>query len=79
MSPPVPDSVSPRQIRQALTRLGLRNAVEAAVAAGDQDTKDWYEFATQFERKNPHVLAMGVALGVTSDQLDALWVLAGSL
>lgn len=72
-------SVSPRQIRQALTRAGLRSSVEAAVAAGDQDTKDWYEFATVFERANPHVVAMGTALGVTEQQLDDLFTLAGSL
>ena len=76
---PVPESVSPRQIRQALTRAGLRTSVEAAVAAGDQDTKDWYEFATEFRRDNPVVAALGVALGVSDAALDDLWVLAGSL
>jgi len=74
-----PASVSPRQIRQALTRAGLRASVEAAVAAGDQDTKDWYEFATAFERSNPVVAALGAALNVTDAQLDDLWALAGSL
>lgn len=82
--PPVPASVSPRQIRQALNRVPygsgtLRQAVEAAVAAGDQDTKDWWEFATEFQRDNPEVLAMGQGLGVTPAELDALWTLAGSL
>ena len=78
--PPAPVlEVSPRQIRQALTRVNLREQVEAAVAAGDQDTKDWYEFATVFQRNNPVVLALGAALGVTTEQLDGLWTLAGSL
>lgn len=76
---PVPQSVSPRQIRQALSRAGLRASVEAAVAAGDQDTKDWYEFATAFERSNPHILAMAQALGVTDAQLDGLFISAGTL
>lgn len=75
----VPASVSPRQIRQALTRTGLRSQVEAAVAAGDQDLKDWWEFATDFQRANPHVLAMAAALGVTERQLDDLWTLAAGL
>lgn len=80
-APPVvvPQSVSPRQIRQALTRAGLRASVEAAVAAGDQDTKDWYEFATFFERSNPVVAALGAALNVSDAQLDDLWTLADSL
>lgn len=76
---PVPQSVSPRQIRQALNRAGLRASVEAAVAAGDQDTKDWYEFATAFDRASPVVAALGVALSVSPAQLDDLWTLAGSL
>lgn len=75
----VPASVSPRQIRQALTRAGLRASVEVAVAAGDQDTKDWYEFATEFDRASPVVAALGVALSVSPTQLDDLWTLAGSL
>lgn len=80
-APPVrvPESVSPRQIRQALTRAGLRASVEAAVAAGDQDTKDWYEFATAFERSNPVVAVLGAALNVSDAQLDELWILADSL
>lgn len=79
INPPIPQSVSPRQIRQALTRAGLRASVEAAVAAGDQDTKDWYEFATAFERSNPVVAELGAALNVSDAQLDDLWILAASL
>lgn len=78
----VPNSittVSPRQIRMALTRAGLRDQVEAAVAAGDQDLKDWYEFSITFERTNAQVAAMGQALGQTEAQLDALWQLAATL
>lgn len=75
----VPSVVSPRQIRQALTAAGLRASVEAAVAASDQDTKDWYEFSTAFERAHPAVIAMGIALGVSADALDDLWIAAGAL
>jgi len=75
----VPTTVSPRQIRQALSRAGLRTAVEAAVAAGDQDTKDWYEFATEFHRASPVVAELAAALNVSSEALDGLWTLAASL
>jgi len=79
-APPAPiPSISPRQIRQALTRAGLRTAVEAAVAAGDQDLKDWYEFSTAFERINPQVEEMGTALGVSAESLDDLWALGATL
>lgn len=75
----IPESVSPRQIRQALTRARLRQQVEDAVAAGDQDLKDWWEFSAPFERGHPQVAAMTVALGITQRQVEDLWALAGSL
>lgn len=71
--------ISPRQIRMALTQLNLRSQVEAAVAAGNQDMKDWYEYSTYFDRNHPQVLAMATALNVTDAQLDALWALAATL
>ncbi len=78
--PSVPSVVaSPRQIRQALTAAGMRGAVEDAVAAGDQDIKDWWNFSTAFERMNPQVTAMATALGVSDEELDGLWALAVTL
>lgn len=77
--PAIIADISPRQIRMALTRAGLRASVEAAVAAGDQDLKDWYEFSSPFERSNPLVGAMGTALGVSSEALDGLWQLGATL
>ena len=80
VEPPAPVApVTPRQIRMALTRAGLRAAVEAAVAAGDQDIKDWYEYSTLFHRENPLVDEMATAIGQTPAQIDALWELAAGL
>ncbi len=81
---PVPESVSPRQIREAMIDTNLNgtaliDAVEAAVAAGDRKLKNWWEFATSFERANPLVIAMAQGLGVTDQQLDDLFILAESL
>ncbi len=77
--PMVPQSVTPWQIRKALNQTGLRSAVEAAVAAGDQDTQDAWAFATEFRRDHPLVTALGAALGKTEAELDAIFVLAGGL
>lgn len=77
--PVVPEVVSPRQIRQALTALGLRSAVETAVAAGDQNLKDWWEFATAFERSHPRVAAMAQALDVSTEELDQIFIVAAGL
>ncbi len=85
-SPPVevpvptpPSTCSPRQIRQALTALGLRDAVETAVAAGDQGLKDWWEFSTVLEEAHPKVQEMAAALNQTPEQVSALFALARSL
>ena len=80
----VPESISPRQLRQAMNRVPfgestLRNAVEAVVAAGDQDLKDWWEFSTVVERNNAQVTAMAAALVLDDAALDALWRKANSL
>jgi hypothetical protein len=76
---PFPEAISPRQFRQALTHFDYRTNVENAVAASDQDTKDWYAYATQFERHHPKVLSMAQQLGYTSDQIDAVWTYGASL
>ena len=77
--PVPPIIVTPRQIRQALTRANLRTQVETAVAAGDQDIKDWWEFATQVEENHPMVVAMALGLNVDEAGLHDLFVLAKSL
>jgi len=73
------ETLSPRQIRMALTQAGLREAVESAVAAGGQELKDWWGYSTYFARSHPQVAAMATALNVSDAQLDALWVLGASL
>lgn len=82
VQPPAPPAqvtvATPRQFRLALNQLGLRAAVEAAVASADQDTKDTWEFATTVERTNPQLCAMASSLGLTEDQLDGLFTLAAT-
>jgi hypothetical protein len=70
---------TPRQIRQVLTAVGLRSAVESAVAVGSPDLQDWWEFSTVIERHHPEVIAMGAALGQTPEQLDQLFVTGATL
>ena len=75
----VPAVISPRQFRQALTFYTFRTNVDNTIAASDQDTKDWYQFATQFERNHPKVLSMAQAMGYTSAQLDQVWTYGAGL
>lgn len=79
--PPAPVPVyvvSPWQMRRALNQIGLRATVEAAVAAGDQDTKDGWEFASEFRRDNALLLGMAAALNLTEQDLDDLFTLAAT-
>lgn len=75
---PVPDVVTPRQIRWALNAAGLRGTVEGAIAAADQNTKDAWEFSNEVRRDNPLLNSLAAALGMTSEQLDDLFRLAAS-
>ena len=76
---PVPASVTRRQFKQALNRIELRSPVEVAIAAADQDTKDWYAESLNFERSNPVMNSMAVALGKTPADIDNLFRLAATL
>ena len=71
--------VTPRQIRRALSIVGLREQVELQVKASSQEVQDTWEFSTQIERTNPLLIQMGEALGRTSADLDALFELANTL
>lgn len=82
VAPPalIPQRLTPWQIRKALNQLGLREVVESAVAASsDQDLKDGWAVATEFNRLSPLVINMGAALGKTDAELDALFTLGASL
>lgn len=71
--------VTPRQIRQALTAMGLREQVEVLISAGPQDLKDWWEFSENFEIDHPTVLSVAQALNVGQSTLIQLFQLATSL
>ena len=73
-------SCSPWQIRKALNAQGLRQAVEDAVAASDDQTlKDGWEFATEFRSDDPFVLAMGASVGKTEEETAQLIQYAATL
>ena len=78
-STPIPSSLNPRQFRQALTAAGLRATVETAIQSADQNTKDWYGYATSFEREHPILLAMATKLGKKQTDIDNLFILGATL
>jgi hypothetical protein len=80
---PLPPPVyicSPWQIRKALNNLSLRQAVEDAVAASnDQTLKDGWEFATEFRSNDPFVISMGASLGKNEQETAELIQYASTL
>jgi len=71
---PVPQRVSPKQFRMALNQVpGLRAQVEAAVAAADQNTQDAWEYATNIQRDDAYVIALGSALGLSTAEIDDIF------
>ncbi|GHU29416.1 hypothetical protein AGMMS50256_14260 [Betaproteobacteria bacterium] len=72
-----------RQARLALLGAGLLEQVEVAIACmeGDQGAAariEW-EYAASVERGNPLFGAMAVALGLTGEALDQLFIAAAGL
>ena len=75
-TPTVPAEVPRWQARRALLDAGLLDAVEAAVAAADRHIQITWADAPNIVRNSPFVTAMAAALGLTNEQLDALFVAA---
>ena len=72
----VPASVTAPQLREGLTALGMRAALEAVVAKQSQAVQDYYAFSTVFSRDNPQLAAIAAAGGFTDAQVDAVFVAA---
>lgn len=74
----VPVQVTMRQARLSLRAAGLLAAVEAAINAmpepAQTDARISWDYSSTVERTNPLVLALGPALGLSAEQLDALFL-----
>ncbi|WP_035676047.1 hypothetical protein [Bradyrhizobium liaoningense] len=69
-----------RRVRSGkLNLLGLRADVEAWVQAADQDTRDNWQYATEFVRNNNLVEVAAEELGKTPEEVDELFELAKTL
>lgn len=85
---PLP-SLAPEELRAALPVLTARqlrlalldylDAVESIIAAsGDKALQIEWEYATTFERLHPAIVSIGDALGLTAEQIDAMWIYAAN-
>lgn len=80
----VPASVSRRQARQALALAGKLSSVEAAIAAIPDATQrqlmqiEW-EDSQVFQRNRASLIQMATAIGLSSADIDALFIAAAAL
>ena len=79
LHPGVLTTVTMRQARLALLGAGLLDTVNAGMAGMSQAAQIEWEFASEVQRSNPLIGAMGAALGMTDAQLDDLFTLGSTL
>lgn len=81
--PVVPDVVTMAQARLALLGAGLLSTVDATIAAMPspqrEATQIEWEFRAEVHRNSQLVLGLGAGLGLTSGQIDALFIAAAAL
>lgn len=76
----VPTQITPRQIRQQLTAIGLRQTVEDLISSStDYNLKDWWEYSQDFQRSHPILKEMGEKLGMSETDMDNFFIEASKL
>ncbi len=74
----VPQSITPLQAKLQLLKLGLLDEVEALVT-GDRTAQLYWEYASVVERDNAVLLLMANSVGLTSEQVDEMFIEASKL
>ena len=74
----VPQSITPLQAKLQLLKLGLLDEVETLVT-GDRTSQLYWEYASVVERDNAILLLMAEQLGLTSEQVDEMFIEASKL
>ena len=69
----VPQTITPRQLRLVLLEANLLDEVEDMVAT-DRAMGIWWEYSLEILRDNEYIVNAGVALGLSEEQLDNLFI-----
>ncbi|MES2685493.1 MAG: hypothetical protein V4706_01660 [Pseudomonadota bacterium] len=79
----VPESITMRQARLVLFTAGLIGSVQAAIDSLPSPEKEKaqieWDFSNEVQRHNGFVSTLGPALGLTEEQIDALFVTGATL
>lgn len=76
---PVPEIISRFQAKAVLLQMELLDDVETLMTSASPIVKLAWENAIEFNRQSPSLLAMASALGLSSEQLDALFIEASKV
>lgn len=79
LPPPVPTSVTPRQVRLLLLQQNLLADVEALMAQQDEAIKIAWEYASEFRRDDPLLNQVAQNLNLTQEQLDQFFIAASTI
>lgn len=74
----VPQTITPLQAKLQLLVMGLLDEVDTMVAT-DRKVQLYWEYALVIERNNDILLSMSEQLGLTSEQLDNMFIEASKL
>lgn len=75
----VPPIISRFQAKAVLLQMELLDDVETLMTSASPIVKLAWENAIEFNRQSPSLLAMASALGLSSEQLDALFIEASNI
>lgn len=68
--------VTPARARVVLQAAGKLDAVNTAVASASQDVQLYWEYSTEIHRIHPYVELLRQAVGLSSEEADALFTQA---
>jgi len=77
--PVIPTIVAKWRAKIALHNAGLLTAVETAIASADVPTQILWSDVPEFHRDSPELAAVIAGLGMTSDQVDDLFIAAAAI
>lgn len=75
----IPDTVTPRQAKTALLAAGLLSTVETLMESQSREVQLKWTEAVEFVRSDPVFEALKVALGLTTEEIDDLFIAAGEI
>lgn len=71
--------ITPRQVRLLLLSQGLLSQVTAMIEQQDEATRIAWEYASEFRRDDPLLLALAAKLNISDQQLDEFFLTAAEL